>query len=111
MALGLMTVLTVKGRKSGKWIKVPVIPVTFKGTTYLVAPRGETQWVRNLRTNTKGMLTEKRKTRNFTAEEVSGNLQKDVVTYYQQKVSGVKSQFSALPDPHDHPVFQLVFNT
>jgi deazaflavin-dependent oxidoreductase (nitroreductase family) len=110
MALGLMTVLRIKGRKSGKWIKVPVIPIEYNNQTYLVAPRGETQWARNLRKNTKGTLTEKRKTRNFTATEISGNLQMEVVKFYQEKVPGVKSQFQALPNPKDHPAFRLEFN-
>lgn len=110
MAFGLITVLMVKGRKSGKWIKVPVIPVEYRNHTYLVAPRGETQWVRNLRKNTKGKLTKKRKTLSFTAVEISGNLQTEVVTYYQKTVSGVKSQFIVLPNPKDHPTFKLEFS-
>ena len=110
ITFGLITVLTVKGRKSDKWIKVPIIPILYKNETYLVAPRGQTQWVRNLRKNAKGMLTEKRKTRNFTATEISGNLQKEVVTFYKQKPSGVKNQFDALPKPEDHPAFKLEFS-
>jgi deazaflavin-dependent oxidoreductase (nitroreductase family) len=110
-AFGLVTVLTVKGRKSGKWIKVPITPVEFKGQTYLVAPRGETQWARNLRENTKGKLTAKGKTREFEATEISGNLQNEVVKFYQQKVPAVKSQFLSLPDPKDHPAFRLEFSS
>ncbi len=41
--------LRVRGRKSGEWRTNPVNPLTFEGSRYLVAPRGETQWVRNLR--------------------------------------------------------------
>ena len=108
-AFGLVTVLTVKGRKSGKWIKVPITPVKYKNQTYLVAPRGETQWVRNLRKNNTAKLTEKGKTREFKASEISGNLQSEIVKFYQQKVPSVKSQFTALPDPKDHPTFKLEF--
>ena len=39
-------VLEVKGRKSGKWRQTPVNPLSFEGNRYLVAPRGDTQWVR-----------------------------------------------------------------
>ena len=42
-------VLRVKGRKTGEIRTVPVNLLTVDGTRYLVAPRGETQWVRNLR--------------------------------------------------------------
>jgi deazaflavin-dependent oxidoreductase (nitroreductase family) len=42
-------VLEVKGRKTGDPRKTPVNPLTVGDTTYLVAPRGEAQWVRNVR--------------------------------------------------------------
>ncbi len=42
-------VLEVRGRASGVPRRVPVNLLTFEGERYLVAPRGETQWVRNLR--------------------------------------------------------------
>lgn len=42
-------VLEVRGRKTGAPRRTPVNLLTFGGTTYLVAPRGESQWVRNLR--------------------------------------------------------------
>jgi hypothetical protein len=42
-------VLAVKGRKSGVWHTVPVNLLEFRGERYLVAPRGITQWVRNIR--------------------------------------------------------------
>ena len=41
--------LRVRGRTSGEWKSVPVNLLTSEGERYLVAPRGETQWVRNLR--------------------------------------------------------------
>lgn len=42
-------VLEVKGRKTGEPRRVPVNLLTFEGQEYLVSPRGETQWVRNVR--------------------------------------------------------------
>jgi len=42
-------VLRVRGRKSGEWRSSPVNLLTYGGKQYLVAPRGLTQWVRNLR--------------------------------------------------------------
>lgn len=41
--------LRVRGRSSGEWRTTPVNLLTHAGQTYLVAPRGTTQWVRNLR--------------------------------------------------------------
>jgi len=42
-------VVAVRGQQTGKTQEVPVNPVEVECTRYLVAPRGETQWVRNLR--------------------------------------------------------------
>lgn len=42
-------VLEVKGRKTGAPRQTPVNPLVLGDTTYLVAPRGEAEWVRNVR--------------------------------------------------------------
>jgi deazaflavin-dependent oxidoreductase (nitroreductase family) len=42
-------VLEVTGRRSGEPRRVPVNLLGFEGREYLVAPRGETEWVRNVR--------------------------------------------------------------
>jgi hypothetical protein len=49
-------VLAVRGRKSGEWRTIPVNPLVIGGSRYLVAPRGHTQWVRNLRASGDGEL-------------------------------------------------------
>ncbi len=43
-----MRVLEVRGRKSGALYSMPVDPLELGGKLYLVAPRGRTQWVRNV---------------------------------------------------------------
>ena len=42
-------VLVVRGRKSGELRSTPVNLMELDGERYLVAPRGNTQWVRNVR--------------------------------------------------------------
>jgi deazaflavin-dependent oxidoreductase (nitroreductase family) len=42
-------VLTVPGRRTGELRSTPVNLLELDGTKYLVAPRGNTQWVRNVR--------------------------------------------------------------
>jgi len=66
-------VLYVRGRSSGEWRTTPVNPLTLSdGTRYLVAPRGTTQWVRNLRaTGYTGELHVGRRVEPFQATEVS----------------------------------------
>jgi len=60
-------VLAVRGRSSGAWRTVPVNLLTVDGERYLVAPRGATQWVRNLRAAGGGELRVGRRVEAFTA--------------------------------------------
>ncbi|NUP26067.1 MAG: nitroreductase family deazaflavin-dependent oxidoreductase [Nocardia sp.] len=63
--------LAVRGRKSGEWRTTMVNLMTAAdGQRYLVAPRGHTQWVRNLRVAGSGELRLGRRTEEFTAIEV-----------------------------------------
>lgn len=64
-------VLSVQGRKSGQWRSVPVNPLTLGGQRYLVAPRGETEWVRNIRVSRTARLTLGGKTETVRVEEVA----------------------------------------
>jgi deazaflavin-dependent oxidoreductase (nitroreductase family) len=40
--------IEVRGRKSGRLYSTPVNVLDYEGKRYLVAPRGDTQWVRNV---------------------------------------------------------------
>src|SRR3954454_7988392 len=63
--------LAVRGRKSGEVRTNPVNPFELDGRTYLLAPRGTTQWVRNVRVaGGEGELGRGRKVRRFHADEV-----------------------------------------
>ena len=64
-------VLAVRGRTSGEWRTTPVNPLRVDGARYLVAPRGEAQWVRNLRAAGEGELRHGRRVEPFTAVEVA----------------------------------------
>ncbi|MGQ4598033.1 nitroreductase family deazaflavin-dependent oxidoreductase [Nocardia sp. R6R-6] len=64
--------LAVRGRKSGEWRTTMVnLLVREDGERFLVAPRGHTQWVRNLRVAGGGELRLGRKVEAFTATEVA----------------------------------------
>ncbi|MEV6212170.1 nitroreductase family deazaflavin-dependent oxidoreductase [Kitasatospora sp. NPDC051914] len=63
-------VLAVRGRKSGEWRTTPVNLLTHGGQRYLVAPRGHTQWVRNLRAAGTGELRLGRRAEAFSAVEL-----------------------------------------
>ena len=49
-------ILAVRGRKTGQWRTTPVNLLEFRGQRYLVAPRGVTEWVRNIRATGAGEL-------------------------------------------------------
>ena len=64
--------LTVPGRRSGLPRTTVVNLLEVDGRSFLVAPRGETEWVRNLRANgLQGELRVGRKVRTFTAVELA----------------------------------------
>ncbi len=78
-------VLEVKGRKSGEWRRTPVNPLEFEGGRYLVAPRGNTQWVRNMRASGGGRLVRGRRVEEFKATEVEEDHRPAVLRAYLAK--------------------------
>jgi deazaflavin-dependent oxidoreductase (nitroreductase family) len=79
-------VLYVKGRASGEWRSTPVNPLRLAdGTRYLVAPRGNTQWVRNMRAAGGGELRIGRKAEPFTATEVADDAKPAILRAYLRK--------------------------
>lgn len=107
-ALGLATTLTVRGRTTGAPRSVPVNVLTYDGARYLVAPRGDTQWVRNLRAAGEAELSRRGKRERVRATELDDDEKPPIIDAYVQRWGRqVRSQLALLPDPHDHPVFRL----
>ena len=111
-------VLEVKGRKSGQWRTTPVNLLQFEGDEYLVAPRGNTQWVRNMRAAGGGRLKLGRKTEDFEATEITGAPQVPIIRAYLKKWKWEVGAFfdGVGPDSTDeqllevapkHPVFKI----
>jgi deazaflavin-dependent oxidoreductase (nitroreductase family) len=111
--------LAVRGRKSGEMRTNPVNPFELDGRTYLLAPRGTTQWVRNLRAAGEGELRSGRKVRRFRAEEVPDSEKLPLLRLYMEKwaweVKGYLGIDADAPDEElrriapDHPAFVLTF--
>ncbi len=74
--------LRVRGRKSGEWRSVPVNLLTVGDERYLVAPRGHTQWVRNLRVAGQGELRVGRHIEAFRATELADADKVEVLRAY-----------------------------
>src|SRR3954447_210703 len=111
--------LAVRGRKSGEMRTNPVNPFELDGRTYLLAPRGTTQWVRNLRVAGEGELRSGRKVRRFKATEVPDSEKLPPLRLYMDKwaweVKGFLGIDADAPDEEiervlpDHPAFVLSF--
>ena len=87
----------------------PVNVLELDGSCYLVAPRGETQWARNLPVTGEGELRRRGKTERFRAEEIEdvGEKERLIAAYRERWDKETRTQFEALPDPEDHPVFRI----
>src|SRR5713226_7474761 len=78
-------ILQVRGRKTGEIRETPVNLLTHQGSRYLVAPRGETQWVRNLRVAGVGALRLGRKTERFRAVEIPDENKPEILRTYLRR--------------------------
>jgi deazaflavin-dependent oxidoreductase (nitroreductase family) len=111
-------VLAVRGRKSGEWRTTPVNPLTIDGQRYLVSPRGNTQWVRNMRVAGGGELRIGRRVEKFTATELPVEERPAVLRAYLKKwkfevgvffqgVGPDATEERMLAIAPDHPVFLI----
>jgi deazaflavin-dependent oxidoreductase (nitroreductase family) len=111
-------VLEVRGRSSGTLRRTPVNLLELDGERYLVAPRGETQWVRNLRASGEGRLLLGRRGEAFTAAEVADEQKVPILRAYLKRWKAEVGVFfdGAGPDSPEeemrqaaskHPVFRL----
>ena len=123
MRLGLSVrgsrVLEHRGRKSGQLFHTPVNLLNIDGTDYLVAPRGETQWVRNVRAADGHLVLKLGRRRQIcTATEVPVSERPAILKVYLRRwKSEVGIFFEGVgPDASDaefaaiaerHPVFRL----
>jgi len=78
-------VLAVRGRTSGEWRTTPVNLLVHDGKRYLVAPRGEAQWVRNLRAAGSGELRVGKKVERFRARELDTDEKVPVLRSYLKR--------------------------
>ena len=100
--------LAVRRRKSGGTQRVPLIRVEVGGDDYLVSPRGESDWVKNLRAAGEAELEGKDAKRRVRVVEIPVEERPPILEAYQAKAGrAVASHFKALPDPADHPVFRV----
>ena len=117
ISAGGANTLVVRGRKSGEPRSVPVNPLDHEGARYLVAPRGNTEWVRNLRAAGEGELRLGSKRETVKAVEVGDEEKPPVLRAYLENWAGMtkgsfgvdeKATDEELRDiAPDHPVFRI----
>ena len=108
----------MRGRKSGEWRTTPVNLLTVDGKEYLVAPRGQTEWVRNMRVAHGGELRLGKKVQPFSAVELDDDAKVPLLRAYLKRwkmevgvfFDGVgpdstDEQLRAIAP--DHPVFEV----
>jgi deazaflavin-dependent oxidoreductase (nitroreductase family) len=78
-------VLAVRGRKSGEWRTTPVNLLTLDGQRYLVAPRGVTQWVRNVRAGSDVELRIGRQRRPVALSELTDDEKPQILRAYLRR--------------------------
>jgi len=75
-------VLEVRGRKTGRTFSAPVDLLEFDGRRYLVAPRGETNWVRNARAAGRAALRKGRVREEFALRQVAVSKRPELLKAY-----------------------------
>jgi deazaflavin-dependent oxidoreductase (nitroreductase family) len=78
-------VLAVRGRKSGQWRTVPVNLLEHAGQRFLVAPRGVTEWVRNIRASGAGELRVGSRVEPISVDEVGDAEKPAILRSYLKK--------------------------
>jgi len=116
--IGTMSLLTVRGRKSGQPYTVLVLLVEQDEERWLVAPYGAVQWVRNIRAAGTATLTRGRRSEAISVTELPAQEAAPVLKQYLllPVSAGVRSYFDATKDsPLEafeleaarHPVFRI----
>ena len=111
-------VLSVPGRVSGEIRSTPVNVLTVGDRRYLVAPRGETQWVLNVRAAGECTLDVGRRSETVRVEELADQDKPAVLRPYLRRWKWEVGQFfdGVGPDSTDaellaiasnHPVFEI----
>jgi deazaflavin-dependent oxidoreductase (nitroreductase family) len=117
-----MSLLTVRGRRTGRPRTTPVGTFEYSGKLYLFATFGEVNWVRNLRAAGRAILTQGRLRRVVVAtelapEEAAPILKGSVAPYLKSRMAFVlRSNFDVeldgplsdfIREARRHPVFLL----
>jgi deazaflavin-dependent oxidoreductase (nitroreductase family) len=110
--------LQVKGRKTGRIYSTPVDLLQLRGNPYLVAPRGRTQWVRNVEAAGELTLKKGSKRHRYRVREIAEAERPEILkSYLETFKSEVQRYFPVsagspveafTPIAASYPVFELI---
>ncbi len=109
--------LMVRGRRSGRLYRTPVNLLITDGRMFLVAPRGETQWVRNARSSGELWLKKGKREKHFQIRELADADKPEILKLYLDRFrTTVQRYFSVQAGTEvqsfvevasEYPVFEL----
>jgi len=89
--------LRVRGRKSGRVYGTPVSLVSLHGARLLVAPRGRTQWVRNVEASNEVVLKRGSSSRRFRLRALPDADKPPVLLAYLERYRSVVQRYFPVP--------------
>jgi deazaflavin-dependent oxidoreductase (nitroreductase family) len=89
--------LEVPGRKSGRVYSTPVNVLEFKGKKYLVAPRGETQWVRNVVVSQNATLVKGAKREKVRLRPIADPAKAEILKAYLDRYKLTVQRYFSVP--------------
>ena len=87
----------VKGRKSGRIYSTPVDVLDYKDKRFLVAPRGETQWVRNARACGEVWLKRGRDRRQYALRVLEDSEKPEILKEYLDRYKTTVQRYFSVP--------------
>ena len=113
-----MVTLEVKGRRTGRVLRLPLVMVVVDGERYLVSMLGEdVNWVRNVRAAGGRVTLRHGHSEDVRLEEVAPEYRAPVLKAYLQRASGARAHLPVHKDApltefdrvsHRFPVFRVV---
>ena len=110
--------LQVQGRKTGRVYSTPVNVLNYNGQRLLVAPRGETQWVRNARVTGEVWLKRGRSRQRFALRALDDRDKPEILREYLNRYRIAVQRYFPVPAnapleafasiARQYPVFELI---